>query len=91
MAGETLPRTWNERQQVGGGVGLAQHLEHLFAAAHAGEPVVDKHDAGLRLIAADHFAVDLANALGGAAPRILFHTWIPRLSDRRAGASCKAP
>jgi hypothetical protein len=37
-------RYMEERQQVGGWIRLAQKLEDLLAATHAGEPVVHQND-----------------------------------------------
>ena len=44
MVGDTAAAAVDEREEVGVGKELAQHLEHLLAAAHAGEPVVDEGD-----------------------------------------------
>jgi hypothetical protein len=35
----------DQRVDVGVGIELTQRVEHLLAAAHAGEPVVDQRDA----------------------------------------------
>ena len=45
MTGETLPGTWTSVKRSARGIQLAEHLEHLLAAAHAGQPVVDQRNA----------------------------------------------
>ena len=42
MVGETEPGDVDEGEELRVGEALAEHFEHLLAAAHAGEPVVDE-------------------------------------------------
>ena len=44
MAGDTEPGTCTSVKSSRVGKALAEHLEHLLAAAHAGQPVVDERD-----------------------------------------------
>ena len=49
MVGETDPRHVDQREELGVGKALAEHFEHLLAAAHAGEPVVDERQRVIRV------------------------------------------
>ena len=44
MAGDTAAAHVDQRVERGVRVELADRLEHLLAASHAGQPVVDKRD-----------------------------------------------